>query len=157
MDSARDTACAVGFPIRKSSDQRLLPSPRRLSQGATSFIASECQGIHQMPFSHLRARAQGQNPRTGFRQQNLKNSIDLHGVASGASHRHVPINLAPRSIYRPRCPIHDVKERDGWFRHPPEGGDFIPSSDAKRRPPEMVEADGFEPTTYGLQSRRSPN
>ncbi len=49
-----------GFPIRISSDQSLLPTPRSLSQGATSFIASARQGIHQMPFSHLsRHHAQG--------------------------------------------------------------------------------------------------
>ena len=42
-----------GFPIRKSTDQRLLTSPRSLSQRATSFIASQCQGIHQMPLRHL--------------------------------------------------------------------------------------------------------
>ena len=53
MDSAADTPKGVGCPIRKSPDQRLLPSPRSLSQGATSFIASRCQGIHQMPFSSL--------------------------------------------------------------------------------------------------------
>ena len=40
----------VGFPIRKSADQRVLAPPRGLSQRATSFIASQCQGIHQMPF-----------------------------------------------------------------------------------------------------------
>ena len=39
----------VGFPIRKSADQSLLAAPRGLSQRATSFIASQCQGIHQMP------------------------------------------------------------------------------------------------------------
>ena len=39
-----------GFPIRKSTDQSLLAAPRRLSQRATSFIASQCQGIHEMPF-----------------------------------------------------------------------------------------------------------
>ena len=44
---------AVGFPIRKSSDQSLLATPRSLSQRATSFIASQCQGIHQTPFSYL--------------------------------------------------------------------------------------------------------
>ena len=49
-----DTARAVGCPIRKSSDHRVLPPPRSLSQGATSFIASRCQGIHQMPFSFAR-------------------------------------------------------------------------------------------------------
>ena len=53
MDSAADTPKGVGCPIRKSPDQRSLPSPRSLSQGATSFIASRCQGIHQMPFSSL--------------------------------------------------------------------------------------------------------
>ena len=42
-----------GFPIRKSADQRLLSPPHSLSQSATSFIASRCQGIHQMPFMTL--------------------------------------------------------------------------------------------------------
>jgi hypothetical protein len=40
----------VGYPIRKSSDQRLLPASRSLSQVATSFIVSLCQGIHLVPF-----------------------------------------------------------------------------------------------------------
>ena len=57
MDSTADTPSGVGCPIRKSSDQRSLPSPRSLSQGATSFIASRCQGIHQMPFSSLESLA----------------------------------------------------------------------------------------------------
>ena len=39
----------AGCPIRRSRDQRLLASPPGLSQRATSFIASQCQGIHQMP------------------------------------------------------------------------------------------------------------
>ena len=39
----------VGFPIRKSSDQKVLAPPRSLSQRATSFIASRRQGIHQKP------------------------------------------------------------------------------------------------------------
>ena len=42
-----------GFPIRKSTDQSLLTAPRGLSQRATSFIASQCQGIHQMPLRRL--------------------------------------------------------------------------------------------------------
>ena len=55
----------VGFPIRKCPDQSLLAAPRTLSQRATSFIASQCQGIHQMPFLTLDRRllqrhAQGQ-------------------------------------------------------------------------------------------------
>ena len=39
----------VGFPIRKCPDQRVLAPPRTLSQRATSFFASLCQGIRQKP------------------------------------------------------------------------------------------------------------
>src|ERR1700758_4821198 len=35
----------VGFPIRKSPDQRVCAAPRSLSQLAASFIACFCQGI----------------------------------------------------------------------------------------------------------------
>ena len=45
--------CQVGFPIRKSRDQRVLSPPPGLSQSATSFIASYRQGIHQTPFLRL--------------------------------------------------------------------------------------------------------
>ena len=43
----------MGCPIRKFPAQCLLAAPRNLSQRATSFIASQCQGIHQMPFRRL--------------------------------------------------------------------------------------------------------
>ena len=43
----------MGFPIRKSTDQRLFAPSRSLSQRTTSFIASYRQGIHQMPLGHL--------------------------------------------------------------------------------------------------------
>ena len=42
-----------GFPIRTSTDQRLFAPPRSFSQRITSFIASQRQGIHQMPFKTL--------------------------------------------------------------------------------------------------------
>ena len=38
-----------GFPIRISADQCLFTTPRSFSQCITSFFASDCQGIHQMP------------------------------------------------------------------------------------------------------------
>ena len=41
----------MGCPIRRSRDHRSLASPPGFSQRATSFIASQCQGIHQMPFN----------------------------------------------------------------------------------------------------------
>jgi hypothetical protein len=53
MDSSDDDPKGPGFPIRRSTDQRVLAPPRGLSQRATSFIASQCQGIHQMPLSRL--------------------------------------------------------------------------------------------------------
>jgi hypothetical protein len=43
----------VGFPIRKSADQSSFAAPHGLSQRSTSFIASQRQGIHQMPLRHL--------------------------------------------------------------------------------------------------------
>ena len=39
--------------IRKSADQCLLTTPRSLSQLTTSFIGSQCQGIHSALFSAL--------------------------------------------------------------------------------------------------------
>ena len=51
MYSGWDPPRGGGCPIRISTDQRLLAAPRGFSQRATSFIASWCQGIHQMPLS----------------------------------------------------------------------------------------------------------
>src|SRR5438477_1724577 len=73
MNSDKDTPCGVGCPIRRSRDHRSLASPPGFSQRATSFIASQCQGIHQMPLLALdpkrsicsaaqNRRAQGQDP-----------------------------------------------------------------------------------------------
>ena len=65
---------AMGCPIRKSTDQSLLTAPRGLSQPATSFFASECQGIHQMPFFYfIRSQKTEDIP---FTFQNLR-SLDF--------------------------------------------------------------------------------
>src|SRR6478609_12092489 len=56
MDSVADHPDGWGFPIRKSSDQSVLATPRSLSQPATSFIASQCQGIRQTPLLCLTSR-----------------------------------------------------------------------------------------------------
>ena|GEM_PF-3583261 len=65
----------VGFPIRRSPDQSLFAAPRGLSQRTTSFIASQRQGIHQMPFSHF-IRSHGQPsrpiPQSGMGQQRTR-------------------------------------------------------------------------------------
>ena len=65
MYSRRNDPKGPGFPIRRSTDQSLLAASRGLSQRATSFIASWCQGIHQMPLRrliHITRHAQGQAP-----------------------------------------------------------------------------------------------
>src|SRR3972149_1262833 len=67
MDWAGDDPKGPGFPIRKSADQRALAPPRGLSQRATSFIASQCQGIHQMPLLRL-IRSRSQGPEIGSRE-----------------------------------------------------------------------------------------
>jgi hypothetical protein len=64
MNSDQDTRYRVGCPIRRSRDQRSLASPPGFSQRATSFIASQCQGIHQMPFSCFSRHTQRQTPPT---------------------------------------------------------------------------------------------
>ncbi|CAN0587937.1 unnamed protein product, partial [Ectocarpus sp. 12 AP-2014] len=53
MYSVRDDPKGPGFPIRTFTDQSLLTAPHDFSQCATSFIASWCQGIHQMLLKRL--------------------------------------------------------------------------------------------------------
>ena len=53
MYSDGDDPRGPGCPIRRSPDQHSLTIPRSFSQPATSFFASRCQGIHQMPFLAL--------------------------------------------------------------------------------------------------------
>jgi hypothetical protein len=73
MYSVWDTANAVGCPIRKFTDQCLLAAPHDLSQRATSFIASQCQGIHQMPLLRL-IDTISDAPRAGTSPRNAANS-----------------------------------------------------------------------------------
>ena len=61
-----------GFPIRTCPDQRLLPSPQAFSQGATSFIASYRQGIHQMPLRYFNRPCRNKpDPRRAFLQTSI--------------------------------------------------------------------------------------
>ena len=49
MYSECNNHCWLGSPIRTSADQCLFTAPHGFSQCITSFFASDCQGIHQMP------------------------------------------------------------------------------------------------------------
>ena len=73
MYSLQDTAEAVGFPIRKFTDQSLFAAPRNLSRRTTSFIASQRQGIHRMLLRHLITLITDAQPR-------LRVGIDLRCI-----------------------------------------------------------------------------
>ena len=47
--SVQDIHRWMGCPIRKSPDQCVFAAPRSLSQLATSFVGSQCQGIRRVP------------------------------------------------------------------------------------------------------------
>ena len=107
MDSDGDPARAGGCPIRIPADQRALASPRSFSQRATSFIASQCQGIHQMPLPQRliakTRRSQGQTPlATGPRVKILSEQrSDARGPTTDVSTTHVsPASQPPnRSVF----------------------------------------------------------
>ncbi len=65
MYSVHDNPEGLGFPIRKSTGQRLFAPHRSLSQRTTSFIASCRQGIHRMPLRHLITLIIDAHPRKG--------------------------------------------------------------------------------------------
>jgi hypothetical protein len=70
--SSEQQRSKVGFPIRRFTDQSLFAAPHDLSQRTTSFIASQRQGIHQIPLRHLIAliaKARFGKRRTDDREQ----------------------------------------------------------------------------------------
>lgn len=75
MYSCAGLAEARGCPIRIFTDQSLFATPRNFSQRTTSFIASQCQGIHQMPLSRLIALIINAHPGVS----NLGKEIQLDG------------------------------------------------------------------------------
>jgi hypothetical protein len=104
----------VGCPIRRSRDQRSLASPPGFSQRAASFIASQCQGIHQMPL--IRARSAGipkrscppgnapENRRAQGQAPSAENSSDQGKPQAQPSHEDTSFGPAPPtgSRLRPR-------------------------------------------------------
>ena len=107
----------MGFPIRKSADQSLFAAPHGLSQRTTSFIASQRQGIHQIPLRHLialivDARHGPGEPEThgvGHRSERPANFMNA-SVAAAASMRPLPCGRTIAS------PLHDLKTTRGGRR-----------------------------------------
>ncbi len=176
MDSGADTARAVGFPIRKSTDQSLLAAPHGLSQRATSFVASQRQGIHPMPLlcsilemvsrnSPTQRHAQDQAPSRRTRARDgsqLCQTSRSRPLAAPGSRR--PICRTSSHCPRPApCGASAVpaSRRHGKTvpipcRHPRS----LPASTPRTLSlagGALVEVNGFEPMTPCLQSRCSPS
>jgi hypothetical protein len=162
MDSDEDTrrtSPQVGCPIRRSRDHRSLASPPGFSQRATSFLASQCQGIHQMPFvaldpSQRRRRAQEQNPHA--RQPSHAKTLPRTANPKRAAIRgHTTTLSSPFNQHRTQ--MSEVRYQNSEFRYRKTSDLFDlrePAAAPSRCPVEVI---GIEPTTSCLQSRRSPN
>ena len=117
MNSCEDLAEARGFPIRKSSDQSLFAAPRSISQRTTSFIASQHQGIHQMPLSRLIVLIINAHPWGSGRSAAAdgcalkKDQLIVQDLPVGRGQAHGP-RVACRSIdrYTDKSLLHDVNE-----------------------------------------------
>ena len=101
----------MGCPIRRPRDQRSLASPPGFSQRATSFIASQCQGIHQMPFSSPQTAPNNKNPKvqiSAIRYRNRRLSPDTATISpedTPADHRPRMPGIAPHPRPRPAASV----------------------------------------------------
>ena len=174
MNSAGDTAEAVGCPIRKSTDQCLLAAPHGLSQRAASFIASQCQGIHQMPFRRLISSALTRRVSRHIRMRHAqekahKELVHQPADASGKDASHDPTDCLPiaeatalsghpRSLILFTCQRSHTRSRaDTCFLSHRISCCRVIGGHCSSLSFLLVEADGIEPTTSCLQSTRSPN
>ncbi len=147
MNSVDDHPDGWGFPIRKSSDQSVLATPRSLSQPATSFIASQCQGIRQTPLLCLISQL--------FVSETtiLRSSLRLVPCRGRPPHRNGLDLPIPTTLPRRQSAELDFQTSSSDKRCQRT----IRRQAARKLYAMMVEADGIEPTTSCLQSRRSPN
>ena len=88
--SSEQQRSKVGFPIRKFTDQSLFAAPHDLSQRTTSFIASQRQGIHQIPLRHLIAliaKARARRRRSEDRRTEKPSLADVPRLISDSAQR----------------------------------------------------------------------
>jgi hypothetical protein len=171
MYSAGDTAEAVGCPIRKSTDQGLLAAPHGLSQRAASFIASQCQGIHQMPFIRLFSALTRRVSRPTYecatrRRKPARDQLPAR-THPAKMHRHDPTSSL---LLRGDGPVGSSSVTHSLHMskipYPPQrisAFSLVGYQSCRVTVGHcpslflLVEADGIEPTTSCLQSTRSPN
>ena len=105
----------MGFPIRRSTDQRLFAPSRSLSQRTTSFIASYRQGIHQMPLGHLIALISNAHPvltrRTSPWRRMKLDTRHSAWVSIVERPEFIKIHPAPKPLARPQ-PLHIPASHD---------------------------------------------
>ena len=183
MDSGGDHPKGWGCPIRISADQRSLAPPHSFSQRATSFIASQCQGIHQMPLSRLSlgfpSRA-GTSPADGHSHEDTYSDPPDARKRRRTGLRPPPRPMPPHGSPRllPELPIHHVQTPTPVSRRARPHNQSIqcqkpgiksPASKARNRTPgaqgfrrsgisasaALVGPGGFEPPTSRLSSARS--
>ena len=162
MYSVEDTAEAVGCPIRKSTDQGLLAAPHGLSQRAASFIASQCQGIHQMPFIRLfytyeyatrrRKPTRNQHQPARIRQRCIVMTQPAVPPCEATA-----LSGHPRSLILFTCQRSHIRLSGYLCSLSRISRSLITEGHRSSLPFLLVEADGIEPTTSCLQSTRSPN
>ena len=172
----------MGCPIRRSRDQRLLASPPGLSQRATPFIASQCQGIHQMPLrrsipdmasaiSDKTRHSQGQKPprKRRFFMKTLylirrMNSSQPSAIscqprtetpASVTLSSPVKEHTSNAGALQANWIFHDRFKRPSLMPPSPLAVTALPLSGTTSLWL-VVEVNGIEPMTSCLQSRRSP-
>jgi hypothetical protein len=98
----RQRPIGPGCPIRRSMDQRLLAPPHGFSQRATSFIASRCRGIHQMPLGAC-SISRRDKPRQGF-GPNTRSSAKTPLERRAPEARHRGSGIRSRSSLRSPIP-----------------------------------------------------
>ena len=155
----------MGCPIRRSRDQRSLASPPGFSQRATSFIASQCQGIHQMPFS-LRL-IPGVFSRRRRDTAAHRGKTPIHQAASHEDTSRIDPTQAHTCAARPTRLGHMTNslftlQSTRYAPGDPGRCRFLLQTPLMEVPnwwrcPKLVEVNGIEPMTSCLQSRRSPN
>ena len=165
MYSCASLAEARGCPIRMFTDQSLFAAPHDFSQRTTSFIASQCQGIHQMLLSRLMLSLpmpiRGVQPRQ-IERTDIRSKKDLYVLDLPAAERSsscVPRQQAARTDLTLWCSqpsghaSKSLHSRCQSARRQPNTGRrnwYQRSSTAICRNTtlsRMVEPDGIEPTT----------
>ncbi len=144
-----------------------LAAPRGFSQPPASFVASDCLGIHRVPFAAWSPPPLRLPPSPGHSRARLPAGLRVEDgdFCRAASPDAAPCLLAlllilsrPRNVLSPFRGSHDSRTSVSSLLRSCQRTRFPARLPARRRAHvKMVELIGFEPTTSSLQSWRSPS